>query len=86
LPIVLDGSIVQILFDEVRATEGYSLSIDLEKQQITKPDGTSISFNIPPFLKQRLLNGWDQIGLTLRNEDKITEYEKTRALCYSARG
>lgn len=86
LPIVLDSATVLELFKEVRATEGYSLTVDLENQQITKPDGTAISFGIQPFLKQRLLNGWDQIGLTLRHEDRITEYEQTRARLCSRRG
>lgn len=85
LPIVLDGATVQELFKEVRAAEGYSLTVDLENQQITKPDGGVITFNIQPFLKQRLLNGWDQIGLTLRHEDKIAEYERDRALFHAAR-
>lgn len=85
LPVILDSATVQDLFKEVRATEGYALTVDLENQKIIKPDDTAISFDIQPFLKQRLLNGWDQIGLTLRHEDKITEYERTRALVYSRR-
>ena len=85
LPLVLESTAVQALFDEVRAAEGYSLTVDLQKQELAKPDGTTIQFSIHPFLKQRLLNGWDQIGLTLRDEDKITEYEKTRALIYAAK-
>ena len=85
LPIVLDGATVQELFQEVRATEGYSLTVNLENQELVKPDGGVISFTIQPFLKQRLLNGWDQIGLTLRHEDKIADYERGRALFHSAR-
>ena len=85
LPIVLDGAAVQELFREVRATEGYSLTVNLEGQEIAKPDGGVISFAIQPFLKQRLLNGWDQIGLTLRHEEKIANYERERALFYSVR-
>ena len=79
LPIKLDAKIVDGLFKECFATEGYTLSIDLSAQTITKPDGSTIAFDIDPFLKERLLNGWDQIGLTLLHEDKITAYENARA-------
>ncbi|HOH29435.1 MAG TPA: 3-isopropylmalate dehydratase small subunit [Candidatus Hydrogenedentes bacterium] len=83
LPVVLESSTVQQLFNELRANEGYTLKVDLEKQQVLKPGGVIIDFSIQPFLRMRLLNGWDQIGLTLRHEDKIAEYEQTRALAYS---
>jgi 3-isopropylmalate/(R)-2-methylmalate dehydratase small subunit len=79
LPIVLPSSIVDGLFVEVRATEGYSLTVDLEAQTITTPSGRSISFEVDPFLRERLLNGWDQIGLTLRHEDAITAFENKRS-------
>lgn len=79
LPIKLDEDTVDGLFKECFATEGYQLTIDLPAQTITKPDGSTISFDIDPFLKERLLNGWDQIGLTLRHEDKITAYENAQA-------
>ena len=75
LPIKLDADTVDQLFQECLPTEGYSLSIDLTAQTITKPDGGTIAFAIDPFLKERLLNGWDQIGLTLLHEEKITAYE-----------
>ena len=75
LPIVLPGAVVEQLFSEVRATEGYRLKVDLPSQTITKPDGGTIAFEIHPFLKSRLINSWDQIGLTLRFEDKIAAYE-----------
>ena len=78
LPIVLPGETIQALFDEVRATEGYALTVDLEAKTIVKPDGAAISFSIHPFMRERLLNGWDQIGLTLRHEDKISAYEARR--------
>jgi 3-isopropylmalate/(R)-2-methylmalate dehydratase small subunit len=80
LPIVLPGEVIQTLFDEVRATEGYALTIDLEAKTIVKPDGAAISFSIHPFMRERLLNGWDQIGLTLRHEDKISAYEAKRGI------
>ena len=79
LPIVLPPETVDRLFAEVRATEGYSLTVDLESQAITTPSGEKISFDVDPFLRERLLNGWDQIGLTLLHEDAITAFEnKTR--------
>jgi 3-isopropylmalate/(R)-2-methylmalate dehydratase small subunit len=76
LPVVLPGAIVDSLFHEVRTCEGYALAIDLPAQTVRKPDGATIPFEIDPFLKQRLLNGWDQIGLTLRHEDRIAAYER----------
>ncbi len=76
LPIRLSGDVIEVLFKEVRAQAGYSLMVDLEAQTITRPNGEKIAFEIHPFLKERLLNGWDQIGLTLRHEDKIEAYER----------
>jgi 3-isopropylmalate/(R)-2-methylmalate dehydratase small subunit len=78
LPIVLPSATVDALFSELRAREGYDLAIDLPAQTVTTPAGKKISFEIDGFLKQRLLNGWDQIGLTLRHEDKIAAYENRR--------
>lgn len=80
LPIVLNADLIEQLFIEVRAQEGYTLTVDLEQQQIRKEDGTVISFEIAPFFKQRLLNGWDQVGLTLRHETAIAAYEKRRGI------
>lgn len=76
LPIVLPADTIGELFDEVRANEGYQLEIDLPSQEIRKPDGNTIGFEIDSALKERLLNGWDQIGLTLRLDDKIKAYEE----------
>jgi 3-isopropylmalate/(R)-2-methylmalate dehydratase small subunit len=76
LPVRLSAETIERLFKEVRAQDGYELSISLIDQQIVTPDGGVISFDIDPFLKERLLNGWDQIGLTLRHEAKIAAYEK----------
>lgn len=75
LPIRLDTAVIDTLFDEVRTSEGYKLRVDLPKQTITTPRGEAIPFEIDAFLKERLLNGWDQIGLTLRHEDKIAAFE-----------
>jgi len=76
LPVRLPADQIERLFKELRAQEGYELTISLIDQQIITPDGSVISFDIDPFLKERLLNGWDQIGLTLRHEPKISAYEK----------
>jgi len=80
LPIMLPSDVIEQLFQEVRASEGYLLVIDLEKQIITKPDTGEIPFEMDSYKKFRLLNGLDQIGLTLLNEDKITAYEKQRGI------
>ncbi len=80
LPIRLPEAIIDALFEETRATLGYSLAVDLDKQLITKPNGQVIAFDMDASLKQRLLNGWDQIGLTLRHEKKIAEYEAQRGI------
>lgn len=79
LPIKLPGDVIEMLFKEVRAKDGYALTVDLPSQTIKKPNDEKIPFELHPFKKECLLNGWDQIGLTLRHEDKIAEYEKRRA-------
>ena len=76
LPITLPSATIDKLFKDVRAQDGYELTISLIDQQIIAPDGSVFSFDIDPFLKERLLKGWDQIGLTLRHEDKISDYER----------
>jgi 3-isopropylmalate/(R)-2-methylmalate dehydratase small subunit len=80
LPIRLPSETVDALFDEVRNQEGYQLTVDLPSQTITKPDGETIPFDLDPFLKERLLEGLDQVGLTLRHEDRIADYEKRRGI------
>ena len=80
LPIGLPHDTVEMLFGEVRAREGYHLAIDLRSQTIARPDGSRIAFDIDPFRKDCLLNGWDQIDLTLRHEDKISAYERKRGI------
>ncbi len=80
LPIRLPAPIIEQLFQEVRARDGYTLTVDLPAQMITKPNGETIPFDLDPFLKERLINGWDQIALTLRHEDKIRAYEKAHGL------
>ena len=78
LPIVLASDVVDGLFKEVAATEGYQLTIDLQAQEIRKPDGSSIAFEVQAFRKYCLLGGLDDIGLTLRHADKIKAYEAQR--------
>ncbi len=79
LPIALAESEVNKLFAQVDASEGYALKIDLESQTVTTPEGETLSFDIDPFRKYCLLNGLDDIGLTLRHEDDIRAYEARRA-------
>ena len=78
LPIVLPQDVVIALIAECRASEGYTLTVDLPSQTITRPSGETIPFDLDPFLKERLLNGWDQIGLTLRFEEQISAYEAAK--------
>ena len=78
LPIVLSESQVGQLFDEVNAFPGYQLTIDLERQVVVKPQGEELPFEVQAFRKYCLLNGFDDIGLTLRHSDKIKAFEAER--------
>jgi 3-isopropylmalate/(R)-2-methylmalate dehydratase small subunit len=78
LPIALPQSEVDKLLDDASRGANAIVSVDLEKQEITGPDGGHIRFDIDPFRKQCLLNGWDDIGLTLRHENDITAFEAAR--------
>lgn len=78
LPIILSELQVARLFDEVRGFVGYKLTIDLEKQVVIAPDGRGMEFDITPHRKYCLLNGLDEIGLTLRKEEKIRTFEAER--------
>ena len=78
LPIVLPDSQVAQLFDEAVAFPGYSLTIDLERQVVIKPDGKEFAFEVQAFRKYCLVNGLDDIGLTLRHKDKIKAFEAER--------
>jgi len=73
--IKLDAAIVDRLFKEAMSTEGYRLAVDLEQQTVTTPGGESIRFDVDPFRKQCIMNGLDDIGLTLRHADKIKIFE-----------
>ena len=78
LPIVLPEATVAQLFDESAAFPGYSLTVDLERQVIVKGQGQEIPFEVNAFRKYCLLNGLDDIGLTLRYKEKIAAYETER--------
>ncbi len=78
LPIILGDAIVDKLFKEMYATEGYELTIDLAAQTVTTPSGESFGFEVDAFRKHCLLNGLDDIGLTLEKADAIRAYEIKR--------
>jgi len=76
LPIVLSDAHVDRLFADVAAFPGYALTIDLEQQTITGADGSLVSrFDVDSFRRRCLLNGWDDIGLTLQHADEIRAFE-----------
>jgi len=78
LPIVLSEENIDDLFKAVEANEGYTLTIDLASQQVIKPDGSAIEFEVDPFRKHCLLEGLDDIGLTLQDAEQIKAYEARR--------
>ena len=81
LPVVLPEDAVRLILDKALASPGYQLNIDLEAQRVWDADEeVSIGFEIDAFRKHALLNGLDDIGLTLQHEDRITAYEKGRGL------
>ena len=80
LPIVLPAAEIEALFQQVLATPGYQLVVDLAAQTVTRPDGKVLSFEVDAFRKECLLNGWDDIGLTLRHAEKIKAFEEKRRL------
>ena len=75
LPIALDAATVDALFEEMYAQEGYTLTVDLEAQTIAKPNGETIDFEVESFRKHCLLNGLDDIGLTLQDAEDISRFE-----------
>jgi 3-isopropylmalate/(R)-2-methylmalate dehydratase small subunit len=78
LPIKLPQADVDKLMDDAERGANAIISIDLEAQEIRGPDGGVIKFDVDAFRKQCLLNGWDDIGLTMRAEDKISSFEKNQ--------
>lgn len=80
LPISLPQAEVEQLFEQCAGTPGYCLRVDLENQVVVRPDGHAISFDVDPFRKYCLMNGFDDIGLTLRRADTIREFEARRRI------
>jgi len=80
LPIRLPAAEVDELFAQVQAHPGYRLRVDLEAQTVTRPDGKVLDFDVDPFRKYCLVNGFDDIGLTLRHADKIRDFEARRRI------
>ncbi|MDO3722336.1 3-isopropylmalate dehydratase small subunit [Marinobacter sp. chi1] len=78
LPIVLEEEIVDRLFREAEASPGYSLEIDLVKKAVTTPSGETFDFEVDDFRRHCLLNGLDDIGVTLEDADAIRSYEEER--------
>lgn len=78
LPVVLDAAILDYLFEEVKSTEGYRLTVDLQNQKVITPKKEEFTFEIDLFRKQCLLNGLDDIGLTLQHAEKISQFEQKR--------
>ncbi|PYV35325.1 MAG: 3-isopropylmalate dehydratase small subunit [Acidobacteria bacterium] len=76
LPVTLAEAEVDELFRRAEITPGYRLTVELESQTVADDSGVKISFNVDPFRRECLLNGWDDIGLTLRHEAAISDYEK----------
>lgn len=80
LPIKLSESVIDDLFTRATEHAPYALNVDLETCQITDEHGLAIEFDVQPFRRHCLLNGLDDIALTLENESKITEYELSRGM------
>ncbi|MEQ5833919.1 3-isopropylmalate dehydratase small subunit [Marinobacter sp. NFXS9] len=78
LPIVLDEEIVDKLFAEVAEQEGYQIEVDLSAQEVVTPSGERFSFDVDPFRKHCLINGLDDIGVTLEDSEAIKSYEAAR--------
>src|SRR5256714_6339103 len=78
LPVALPQAYVDRLMQDASLGANAIISVDLEKQEIRRPDGSAIHFDIDPFRKQCLLNGWDDIGLTMQHEKDISDFETRR--------
>jgi 3-isopropylmalate/(R)-2-methylmalate dehydratase small subunit len=79
LPVELPEADVRALLDEAQGEPGVAAAVDLERQVVRAPDGREIPFTIDPVVRERLLNGWDDIALTLTREDEIAAYERERS-------
>lgn len=78
LPIILDAAVLDHLFEEVKSTAGYRLTVDLQKQTVITPKNETFSFAVDAFRKHCLVNGLDEIGLTLQHTEKIKQFEQKR--------
>ena len=78
LPLIVPQDVIDKLMDDAERGANAIVSVDLEKQEIRGPDGGCVAFEIDPFRKQCLLNGWDDIGLTVRHETEISDFEARR--------
>jgi len=78
LPVVLPAEQVRAIIDQLTAAPGAKLTVSLQDLVVTAPDGQRFPFSIDEEIRERLLNGWDDISLTLANEDDITAYERDR--------
>jgi 3-isopropylmalate/(R)-2-methylmalate dehydratase small subunit len=76
LPVTLPDAQIDELFRRTEKTEGYKLTVDLEKQVVTDDSGLEYSFQVDPFRRECLLKGWDDIGLSLRFEKSIADFER----------
>ena len=83
LPVVLDGRTVDAIVQRTRVSDGYTVTIDLESTRVTDSAGLDVAFDIDPFRRDCLLNGWDDIDLTLQHEEAIRAYEQSRGLAPS---
>lgn len=82
LPIVASKAQLDALMAEIEANEGVQFTIDLENQEVISPAGNGFKFEIDPFRKDNLSKGLDDIGLTLKHEDKISQYEEKHKSLY----
>ena len=78
LPVVLDAGTVDALFVEVERSVGFSLTIDLNSRTVTTPSGASHRFEVDDFRRDCLLNGLDEVGLTLQHREEVKAYERRR--------
>ena len=76
LPLVVDSAKLEALMAEITADEGVKFTVDLENQRVTTPAGNDLGFEIEAFRKSNMISGLDDIGLTLKHQDKITAFEE----------
>ncbi len=80
VPLTLSEDLIDGLFEEVEANSGYTLTVDLENLRVEKPDGTRLPFDFERSIRNRLLNGLDDIAVSLQSADAIRDYEARRAI------